>query len=175
MKFALWLILLLPLCASAKDDYEVAGDYLQIALPVGALATTYLFDDDEGRGQLAKSFFVSWAVMGSMKYTINRQRPSGGNYSFPSGHTTAAFAGASYLQRRYGWKVGVPAYGLASFVGWSRVEAERHYVSDVLAGAGLATTSTYYFVTPKEAEDDGFSLGITWLPKGFGISWSLEF
>ena len=65
--------------------------------------------------------------------------------SFPSGHTSAASSGASFIQKRYGWQCGIPAYLAASFVGWSRVEADQHYIEDVLAGAAIGFVGTYIF------------------------------
>jgi len=74
-----------------------------------------------------------------LKVATQRTRPSGGNYSFPSGHTSATFASAAVLQGHFGWKVGVPAYLTAGFVGWSRVRGNHHWISDVVAGASLGT------------------------------------
>ena len=61
---------------------------------------------------------------------------SRGNGSFPSGHTSASFATATVIQRRWGWRAGLPAYALASYVGASRLH-DNHYLSDVAFGAGL--------------------------------------
>ena len=59
-----------------------------------------------------------------MKRIIRKERPEGRNLfdAFPSGHTSAAFSGASFIQRRYGWKYGKYAYILAAVVGVSRVD-----------------------------------------------------
>jgi hypothetical protein len=72
-----------------------------------------------------------------MKQATRRTRPEGSGFSFPSGHTTMAFASATVLQRHFGWKVGVPAYAVASYVAASRVQMKRHYLSDVAFGAAL--------------------------------------
>ena len=71
------------------------------------------------------------------KQATRRSRPEGTGYSFPSGHTTVTFASATVLQRHFGWKVGLPAYAVASYVAASRVEMKRHYLSDVAFGAAL--------------------------------------
>ena len=73
----------------------------------------------------------------TLKVAVNRKRPTGSNYAFPSGHTSATFASAAVLHKHYGWKVGAPAYFVASFVGWSRVWDGEHWVSDVVFGAAL--------------------------------------
>lgn len=71
------------------------------------------------------------------KEATRRSRPEGTGYSFPSGHTTVTFASATVLQRHFGWKVGLPAYAVASYVAASRVEMQKHYLSDVAFGAAL--------------------------------------
>jgi hypothetical protein len=74
----------------------------------------------------------------SIKLVAQRQRPNGeNNQSFPSGHTSNAFALATVAERHYGWKIGVPAYLLAGAVGASRMKQDMHYFSDVVAGATL--------------------------------------
>ena len=79
---------------------------------------------------------------------IDKTRPDGDCCdSFPSGHASFTFMGASFLQRRYGWKYGLPAYAAATFVAYSRVEADRHFVEDVVAGAAIGFLSSYYFTT----------------------------
>jgi len=73
-----------------------------------------------------------------LKAAVGRERPNGqDNKSFPSGHTSNSFALATVVERHYGWKIGVPAYALASVVGASRIQQDKHYLSDVVAGATL--------------------------------------
>lgn len=77
-----------------------------------------------------------------LKYTIREPRPDIHNErnSFPSGHTTTAFAFGGYILEEHGWQWGVPALLISSFSGLSRVNDNRHRIHDVLAGAtiGLA-------------------------------------
>ncbi|MFC1704032.1 phosphatase PAP2 family protein [Candidatus Omnitrophota bacterium] len=150
MILLLALFVFVPTYAESKDTSEEVGDVLQIVIPVTALGTTFLKDDEEGRWQFVKSFATTMAATYVLKYAVNSERPDGGDYSFPSGHTSAAFSGASFLQRRYGWAYGIPAYALASYVGWSRVDADKHHVEDVVAGAVFGIASTYIFTTPYE-------------------------
>jgi membrane-associated phospholipid phosphatase len=133
------------------DEVEEAGDIIQIALPLGVYGATFAINDTDGRMQLYKSFATTMGVTYALKYGLNRPRPSGGDHSFPSGHTSAAFSGASFIQRRYGWWYGAPAYLAASFVGWSRVDANAHYTEDVLAGAAIGIAATYAFTHPYHA------------------------
>jgi PAP2 superfamily protein len=77
-----------------------------------------------------------------LKYTVQRQRPDGSNQqSFPSGHTSNAFAWATVGAYHYGWKLGVPGYLVAGLIGVSRMEKNVHYLSDVIAGAGIGILS----------------------------------
>ena len=98
--------------------------------------------------QCLKTIGSTFIATHSLKIIINKERPNGGDFGFPSGHTSAAFSGASFIERRYGLKIGVPAYILASYVGWSRVETNHHDYWDVIAGASLGIISGYIFTKP---------------------------
>lgn len=130
---------------------EGTGDVLQIALPLGAGMATLIKGDYRGTKQLAFSYATAMAITYSLKYVVAKRRPEGRNQydAFPSGHTTSAFSGASFIQRRYGWKYGWAAYVLASVVAVSRVEGPDgfHDYWDVLAGAVVGISSTYLFTT----------------------------
>ena len=130
-------------------NYEKIGDNLQIALPVWAFASIYIYKDNQKAPlQFIKTMGSSFIVTHSLKRIINKERPNGGSYSYPSGHTTAAFTGAAFIEKRYGLKAGVPAYILASYVGWSRVYSKNHDYYDVVAGALLGIGSAYIFTKP---------------------------
>lgn len=90
---------------------------------------------------LMRAHAVSGAMTHAIKVSVRRLRPDGGRYSFPSGHTSAAFATATVLQRDLGWKAGMTAYLVASYIGASRAAANKHYVSDVVVGAALGVVS----------------------------------
>ena len=134
--------------ARAASDIEVAGDVLQILIPSIAYGTTLYLDDSKGESQMYQSFFTTVGITQALKYGVNRKRPNGGDHSFPSGHTSAAFQGAGFIHARYGWKYAIPAYIGASFVGYSRVYANKHFPSDVWTGAIIGTLSSFYFATP---------------------------
>jgi membrane-associated phospholipid phosphatase len=134
--------------AYAGDDIELSGEIIRILLPLTAAGMTVYHDDQEGLIQFSKSFLTTAGTSYALKYSIDTDRPDGGEHSFPSGHAATAFSGASFLQRRYGWKYGIPAYTVASFVGWSRIESDNHYLKDVMAGAAIGVISTYIFTDP---------------------------
>ncbi|MGB5371323.1 MAG: phosphatase PAP2 family protein, partial [Flavobacteriaceae bacterium] len=129
-----------------------SGDILQFALPVSAGVISLIKKDYDGTKKLALSYGTTLAFTYTLKYTVHKQRPEG-RYrfdSFPSGHTASAFSGASFIQRRYGWKYGWPAYFLACIVGVSRMEGPDGYhdIIDVVAGAAIGIGSTYIFTKP---------------------------
>jgi membrane-associated phospholipid phosphatase len=89
-------------------------------------------------GDLIRAQIVSQIFVQGAKFAAERTRPDGSNdFSFPSGHTASAFATATVLQEHFGWKAGLPAYAFAGFVGASRMASNKHYLSDVLVGAGI--------------------------------------
>ncbi len=139
----------LPQASRAASDTEIAGDVLQILIPSIAYGTTLYLDDKQGETQMYQSFFTTVGVTQALKYSVRRTRPDGSdNLSFPSGHTSAAFQGAGFIHARYGLKYAIPAYIGASFVGYSRVYADKHFTPDVIAGAAIGVLSSFYFATP---------------------------
>ena len=95
-------LLTLPVGVMADAPSETAGDILQIALPALAYGMTFAYQDPEGRKQFYPSFLSTLGITYALKYGIHSERPNGGEHAFPSGHTAAAFSGASFIQRRYG-------------------------------------------------------------------------
>jgi len=90
---------------------------------------------------LVQAELIAEVLTLAVKQATRRARPEGSGYSFPSGHTTATFASATVLQHHFGWKVGLPAYAVAAYVGASRIHDRRHYLSDVAFGAALWTVA----------------------------------
>ena len=158
----LFLISLLLLCVSKATAQQAAitssGDVLQLALPAAAFASTLIWNDDESKPtwQFVKAYGSSLVLEQALKHIVQKPRPDGSdNLSFPSGHTTSAFSGAAFLQRRYGWKYGIPSYIVASYVGYTRIQAKKHDGWDVLAGATIGIGTAYLFTKPyrKKAVD----------------------
>jgi len=122
---------------------------------------------------LFRAQLIAQGLTFALKETSRRTRPEGGGFSFPSGHTAMSFASATVLQQEFGWKVGIPAYAVASYVAASRVQMKRHYLSDVTFGAALGivagrTVSLGHgrrlLVTPM-ATPSGAAAGFTLLRK----------
>ena len=182
MKKEIFLILFMftLLCGNAaageKSRLEVYGDYAHIAIPLSAGIYSAVIGDWHGELQLAKSCAATLVTTGGLKYAVGAERPSGGEYSFPSGHTSLAFTGAAYWQMRYGWALGVPMYAAATLVGYSRVDAEAHYWRDVIAGAAIGIGFNYLF-TSRYGNDDKSKQRMSLIPthKGVNFNFSMQF
>jgi membrane-associated phospholipid phosphatase len=151
-----WLILVAfdqaALAAETQSDTEKAGDILMVLIPAVGLGSTLFYEDGhDGTVQFLKAFATSEITTEVLKITTHKERPNGACCkSFPSGHTSAAFMGAAFIHKRYGLSYAVPAYIGASFVGYSRVYADKHYGIDVVAGAAIGVLSSFYFTQPYE-------------------------
>ena len=127
------------------DDYsQYFGPAMTVGLKLGGV---------EGRskwGRLAASAAMSYGIMAGfvngIKYTAKELRPDGSTRnSWPSGHTATSFVGATILHKEYGltrspW-YSIAGYGVATATGVMRVLNNRHWVSDVLSGAGIGIMS----------------------------------
>lgn len=120
-----------------------------------------------GRDLLRAQISVfSWTY--AIKFAANRTRPNGDPRGFPSGHASASFATAMVLEEHYGWKLGVPAFVLATYTAASRVTANQHWLSDVVFGAALGV-SAGRTVTVR-LRDTRVTLAPLIVPGGGGIS-----
>ena len=152
MKKIMLLVLILYTLSYAKSNTEKAGDILTLLIPAVALGATLYTEDSNGSVEFFKAYGATAAATQVLKYTVNAQRPNNSNSytSFPSGHTSSAFSGASFIHKRYGFTYAIPAYIGAIYTGYSRVYAEKHYTRDVIAGALLGIGFSWYFVSPYE-------------------------
>jgi membrane-associated phospholipid phosphatase len=148
----LGLAMTFPGLACAGISTEAAGTALQILIPAVGLGSTLFYEKGHaGLVQFMKAFASSQLITHALKYSVNERRPNGVCCnSFPSGHTSAAFMGAAFIEKRYGWRYAIPAYLGATYVGYSRVQTRNHYISDVIAGALIGTLSSYYFTSPYQ-------------------------
>lgn len=172
-KLALLFIIVISTTAySQSDAIQTSGDVLLFAMPASALTGSLIKGDYKGTLQFAKGFALNQAVTIGLKYATNKSRPyNNGERAFPSGHTSTTFQSAAFIQKRYGWSYGIPAYILAGYTGYSRINAQKHDGWDVLAGAVVGVGSAYIFTTPYQKEHmqlsfsndaDSYSLGFVY-------------
>lgn len=129
---------------------------VSIATPISMFAFGYFNQNKDQKRQAfvaGGALALNTAITFSLKYSISRPRPyvadpqiikkaNAGPHSFPSGHTSLAFATATSLTLAYPkWYVALPAYAWASASGYSRMHLGMHYPTDVLAGAIIGTLS----------------------------------
>ena len=146
------LATVVPLRCVAQQHTNVVDFSTDVAMFIPAavgLGVAIYEGDREGIAQLGKTLAVSTAVTYILKYSVKKARPDGDGFdAFPSNHCNFAYGGATFLQRRYGWKWGVPAYLLSAYVAWGRIYARKHDIWDVLAGAAISVGSGFLFTTP---------------------------
>lgn len=160
--------------AYAKSDIETAGDIIAVTIPAIAYGSTYYMDDPEGRQQFSKSFATNAVATYGLKKAIDKDRPDhSDDDSFPSGHTSIAFQGASFIHKRYGLEYSIPAYVGATFVGYSRIEADKHHTSDVLAGAALGVASSMFLT--KSYHNDEFVISANLAPESYQVALHYQF
>jgi membrane-associated phospholipid phosphatase len=128
------------------DDYtQYFGPVMTVGLKLGG------YEGRSSWGRLLASAGMSYAIMAGfvngIKYTAKEMRPDGSTAnSWPSGHTATSFVGATLLHKEYGltrspW-FSVAGYGVATATGVMRILNNRHWISDVMSGAGIGIMST---------------------------------
>ena len=131
---------------AAKFTVERVGDILQIAIPAMALGMTIEEPGWDGTRQFSYGFAASMTTESAFKAVVEDERPNKVNLSsFPSGHTMAAFSGATFIHRRYGLERAALPYLMAAFVGYSRIDSRWHSLDDVVAGAIMSGMWTMAF------------------------------
>jgi hypothetical protein len=151
------------------DSYTrfVPAAEIFVAVLLGCESKHHWFDQAK-YGLMAN--VANFVITHSLKRVIHKTRPYGGNYSIPSGHTSFAFTNAALLHKEYAhaypW-LAYSGYVFATTSGTFRVLNNKHWLSDVLAGAGLGILVTeliYHFEPFKTFNPFGEAKGITFLP-----------
>jgi len=133
-----------------SDFSTNVDDYLQYSPVVMAYGLDVFGSESYTDIQNRTAIFIKGelcmiAVTQLLKHTTHIQRPDYSNYnSFPSGHTAQAFAAATFLSQEYQYKytwIPYASYGIASSVGILRMANNKHFISDVLVGAGIGILS----------------------------------
>ena len=179
------------LLTNFKTSIDNYTQYFGPAMTVGLKAAGV-----EGRSdwpRLLVSSALSYGIMAgfvnSIKYTAKEMRPDGSTAnSWPSGHTATSFVGATILHKEYGltrspW-YSVAGYGMATATGVMRILNNRHWISDVMSGAGIGILSTelgYAFsdlIFKNKGllrnDHEGFSDNPSFFSIGMGLGWGLK-
>lgn len=140
-----------------KPGQWIGSSYVQVGSAVGLWAVgRYVVAPVADESQtnkwsevgfdLIRAHIVSQSIVQGMKYSVRRDRPTGECCAFPSGHSAAAFAAASVLERHLGYRASWPALAGAMYVATSRLVDNRHFLSDVMFGAAIGTASGWTVV-----------------------------
>lgn len=149
--------------------HRTLDNYTQIApaaVMVGMKAAGVESRSSWGRMLLSDVFSVALmtGTVQGLKNATNVMRPDGSdNHSFPSGHTATAFMTATMLNKEYGYKspwIGVGAYSVATATGLMRMANNKHWLSDVLVGAGIGIMATEfgYWLADLICKDKGLNI-----------------
>lgn len=140
-------ILLLPQSLKAESFESRIGDLMQVMSPAYALGMTMTEKDYTGTFQLGELILSTQLATEGIKALKLEERPNHSDKrSFPSGHAAAAFSGAMFVHKRYGWKPALIPYGMSLITSWSRVEVKAHYIHDTIAGAAISALFTWMLV-----------------------------
>ena len=145
------------------DNYT---QFAPAAVMVGMKAAGVESRSSWGRMLLSDAFSVALmaGTVQGLKNTTNVMRPDGSdNHSFPSGHTATAFMTATMLNKEYGYKspwIGVGAYSVATATGLMRMANNKHWLSDVMVGAGIGIMATEfgYWLADLICKDKGLNI-----------------
>ena len=142
-----------------KDFSTKADDFLQLAPHAAVFGLDWIgvkskHDFKDKLGLMFTGGIIMLGTVNALKYTTDQVRPDGSSAnSFPSGHTANAFFGATILAKEYADKsilIAIGGYTVATATGYLRMANNRHWASDVLAGAGIGIISgeVAYIVYP---------------------------
>lgn len=173
------------------NDYEFKiDDYIQYAPIVemyvadafGVKAKNHWFDQTKN---LVISDFFTGVIVFSLKNITNKTRPNGSSSSFPSGHTALAFTNAGVLYQEFKESSPILAYsgyGFATTTGVFRMLNNKHWLSDVIVGAGIGILMPqliYYLEPLKNWNPFKNTKGISFVPlinaKQYGVYAQITF
>ncbi len=170
------LALALPGAAFAKNEktFATLSDIGAYGLTAVSIGLPLIKDDTNGALQAGGSVAAAQLVTFGLKEAFPELRPDGSDRkSFPSGHTSMAFSAAASLYNRQGKSIGIPALAVATFVGFARVQADKHHWYDVVAGAAIGGTVGFLITRDRP---DRTAMVIPWGDsKGGGMTLAMRF
>jgi membrane-associated phospholipid phosphatase len=162
-----------PAVASKKTWSDIS-DVGVVSLMVTSIAVPVFKGDGKGALQAGGSIAAATLITQGLKQAFPEVRPDGSNNnSFPSGHTSAAFASAATLWNRQGQKFGIPAMAIATLVGVARVKADKHFWYDAVAGGAIGLASGFLLTHDRK---DRSAAMVPWGDShGGGVSVAVHF
>lgn len=166
------------------DDYlAFAPNVLAMGLGVVGVKAKHNFKERLLIATMANG--IAMGITYGLKYTTQMKRPdNSADNSFPSGHTSFAFTGAQIIHEEYGHNsliYSIAGYGIGAAVGSLRIINNKHWLADVVTGAGIGMVSTKlaYKLLPwaqkKIFKKDNIAALPIYLPKGAGVSLAIGF
>lgn len=158
---------------------DISGQLVPNALYYfGMEAYSYFADSPEAHEfavVMLKSTLYSSLLTETLKPIVREPRPhdAGDKTSFPSGHSTRAFAFAATVNELHGSTWGIPAYVLATAVAYSRMNDNRHYVHDVAAGAAIG--ASYGISISQRYQNKKTNTEMTAIPTGDGMALTFRY
>ena len=166
---------------SASEYGNLAGQmYPAVLYVVGMEAYSYFANDPEAHEfakVMLKTTLYSSIVTASLKATVREPRPGdpSDKASFPSAHSTRAFAFASTVNELHGSAWGIPAYIMAAGVAYSRMNDNRHYVHDVLAGAAIGASYGVSIAQRYKNKNKTSKTDFAAIPTGDGLALTFRY
>lgn len=165
--------------SDTAENVVLLGKYIgSFPVLIGTAGSTYIIGRARGSRRvqhlgmdLIEATLLADGMTQLIKVSVRRERPlrddgtRASGFAFPSGHSAGTFAAATVLQQHLGWKWAVPTYTIASYVAMSRLVDDRHWASDVTAGAALG------IIVGRSVTWHGRNFYATpmFVPKGTGI------
>lgn len=184
-RIILWLVAIICFHTTAFGQHKFVDrstDVLCLAPAATGLVKALVEKDRKGVVQLTLSTATGIAVNYGLNACIKKNRPEMPNqpswsdrHAFPSTHSMAAFDGATFLMRRYGWKWGVPAYAVSCYVAWGRVHANKHDWWDVLGGAAIGAGAALIYTRPFAKKADLTISPAVFGEQGGGVHVAMQF
>ena len=167
---------------------RILGNVGDIAYQAPVMLGVYgysVWKQDEGlhdtMGAMLSASVITGVSTSALKLITNTERPSekwnNGQYGFPSYHTASTFAIAAVLDEYYGCQVGLPAYALATAVGFSRLDDQDHDLSDVVFGAALGFVIGKTVAAQHRCDDSNVEICPYFHPTDGtpGVAWAVKF